>query len=151
MFMFLCFTLFFPPQKTAGHAVTTTYFKDIQSSSSWRCWIERPLQGCEVLTYRRKPLEWIFFFKSLSCRLTPKLPHTVKNETVHKAFAFKTKELRRIKVNSAKFENKKKTQTNLNSKEPWAPVVLGLSFSFARWRILYILPLHCGLPAIPII
>lgn len=67
------------------------------------------------------------------------------------AFTFKSQGLGGIKVNSAEFENKRETWTNLNLKAPWAPYVLGLTFSNARMRILYLLPLHCGLTAEPII
>lgn len=50
------------------------------------------------------------------------LPHW-KNETGHVAFAFQSKGLGGIKVNSAEFENKRKTWTNLNLKASWAPYV----------------------------
>lgn len=62
------------------------------------------------------------------------LPHW-KNETGHKAFAFKNQGLGSIKVNSAEFENKRKTQTNSNLKVPWAPFGFGLSFSYARMSL----------------
>lgn len=61
-------------------------------------------------------------------------------------------ELGSIRVNAVEFENKRKTSTNLNTKEPRAPVVFRAKFfPSPDGGFCIFLWLHCGLSAEPII